>query len=310
MKAIVTGGCGFIGSHLVDDLVSLGHSVEVIDDLSAISNDEFYYNDKAVYHKVDILNEKMLNDIFKSFSPDVVFHLAAKARIQTTIDNPLLCCDVNFKGTANILEMSKIYGVDRVIFSSTSSIYGLKNECPLRESMAKDCLNPYSVSKSGAEDLCKMYNDLYKLKTITFRYFNVYGQRQPLKGQYAPVIGIFYRQKANGSSMTVVGDGLQTRDFTHVSDIVQANILALETDNDWAFGEIFNVGTGTNHSVLDICNMIGGQYKHIPERLGEARETLADISKIKKILHYEPTVSLESWIRNENLSYMDYAEKK
>tara|TARA_B000000565_G_scaffold221596_1_gene176344 strand:+ start:892 stop:1818 length:927 start_codon:yes stop_codon:yes gene_type:complete len=308
MKALVTGGCGFIGSNLVDDLVSSGHRVEVIDDLSAVSNNKFYYNDKASYHKVDILNEEKINDIFKSFSPNVVFHLAAKSRIQTTIENPLLCCDVNFKGTANILEMSKIHGVDRVIFSSTSSTYGLKNECPLREDMRKDCLNPYSVSKSGAEDLCKMYNDLYSLKTITFRYFNVYGQRQPLKGQYAPVIGIFYRQKANAEPMTVVGDGLQTRDYTNVSDVVRANILALETNDDQVFGEIFNVGSGTSYSVLDICNMIGGQYKHIPERIGEVRETLADISKIRKMLGYQPTIKLEDWINEENLKYGE--EKK
>lgn len=307
MKAIVTGGCGFIGSNLVDELISLGFSVEVIDNLSATSNEQFYYNDYAAYHEVDILDEKKVQEIFSNFLPDVVFHLAAKSRIQTTIENPLPCCDVNFKGTANILEASRKSNVERVIFSSTSSIYGLKNECPLKEDMEKDCLNPYSVSKSGAEDLCKMYNNLYGLKTITFRYFNVYGERQPLQGEYAPVIGYFYRQKARGQAMTIVGDGLQTRDFTHVSDIVQANVLAAQTDNSWAFGEIFNVGTGVNYSVLDICTMIGGDYEHIPERLGEARETLADIWKIKTFLNYEPKIRLEDWVKEENLKYKNYA---
>ena len=309
-KALITGGCGFIGSHIVDKLIANDVAVEVVDDLSAQQNEKFYYNDNANYHEISITNEKKLSKVFKSFRPDVVFHLAAKSRIQTTIDNPLLCCDVNFRGTANVLELSREYKVDRVLFSSTSSVYGLKNQCPLRENMQKDCLNPYSVSKSGAEELCKMYNNLYGLKTVIFRYFNVYGDRQPLKGQYAPVIGIFYRQKANGEPMTVVGDGSQTRDFTHVNDVVQANILAAETDSQNIFGEVFNVGSGTNHSVLDISSMIGGVLKFLPERLGEAKETLADISKIKRVLGYNPTVFLEEWVNRENNNIQNYVSKK
>ena len=166
--------------------------------------------------------------------------------------------------------------------------------------MPRDCLNPYSVSKAAGEDLCKMYNDLYKLKTIIFRYFNVFGERQPIKGDYAPVVGLFYRQKALGKPMTIVGDGLQTRDFTYVKDVVSANIAAAKTQNEEVFGEVFNVGSGTNTSVLEISEMIEGEPQFIPERKGEARETLADISKIRKILYYSPTVKLEEWIKKEN----------
>jgi UDP-glucose 4-epimerase len=182
------------------------------------------------------------------------------------------------------------------MYSSTSSAYGLKNEPPLKEDMPRDCLNPYSVTKVAAEDLCKMYQILWDLRTVIFRYFNVYGERQPVRGQYAPVVGIFQRQVADGELMTIVGGGLQRRDFTHVSDVVQANIRAAESDNRKIFGEIFNVGTGKNHSVLELAKLIGDEIIHVPERPGEAATTLADISKIQKYLGYEPTVKLEDWI--------------
>ena len=305
-RALVTGGCGFIGSHLVDALVNEGVKVEVVDDLSATENESFYYKPSAMYHRFDILNKIELNRTFELFRPDTVFHLAAKARIQRAIKNPINTCEVNFQGTCNILQCSKNVGVDRVIFSSTSSVYGLKNSCPLQEDMPKDCLNPYSVSKSAAEELCKMYYDLYDLKTIIFRYFNVFGERQPLKGDYAPVVGLFYKQKAAGKPMTIVGDGEQTRDFTYVKDVVNANLLAANTNNEEAFGQIFNVGSGKNTSVLEVAEMIGGETSFLPERKGEARETLANISKINEILHFSPTIKLEDWINEENNNLDNY----
>ena len=159
--------------------------------------------------------------------------------------------------------------------------------------MPNDCLNPYSVSKTNGEELCKMYTDLFGLKTITFRYFNVYGDRQCTRGQYAPVIGLFLKQKSEGKPMTVVGDGLQTRDYTNVKDVVDANILATECTE--GFGEIYNIGTGKEYTILDLCNFIGGEYKHIPERIGECRFTRADISKAKSILGYDPKITLEEY---------------
>ena len=296
-KAIVTGGNGFIGSHIVDALVRDGNfdEVRVIDNQSSDSHEQFYFNrDKKVVNFVyDIADYNLIRPIFDDV--DVVFHLAAESRIQPAILNPTLAAKTNVTGTCNVLQAAREAGCDRVIYSSTSSAYGLVNTPPLKEDMPKDCLNPYSVTKVAGEELCKMYTDLFGLKTITFRYFNVYGDRQCTKGQYAPVIGLFLRQKEAGEKMTVVGDGLQTRDYTNVEDVVQANILAMEVKK--GFGEIYNVGTGKEYSILDLVKIIGGEYEHIPERIGECRFTRADISKSKSILGYNPKVKLEDYLK-------------
>ena len=296
MKAIVTGGAGFIGSNLVDELVSLGHKVCVVDDESAESNDEFFWREDTENWKTDICDAEELERAFAAFTPEIVFHLAAFARIPLGIKNPVKACNINTLGTCNLLQLSRTYDVKRFIFSSTSSIYGLSNESPMTEDMPRDCLNPYSVTKAAAEDLCKMYYDLYKLPTVIFRYFNVYGERQPVSGQYAPVIGIFKRQKGDGEPMTIVGDGLQRRDFTYVKDVVSANILASTSENEDIFGEVFNIGNGKNYSVVEIAEMIGGEVEHIDARLGEAQVTLADASKTRFNLGWEPKGDLEKWL--------------
>ena len=294
--SIVTGGCGFIGSHIVDELVEAGDEVIVIDDMSAECNEEFYKNDNATYLNESITNYEAIKNAFKGVSN--VFHLAAESRIQPTLERPQEACKTNFVGTCNVLQAAREAGASKVIYSSTSSGYGLKNDPPLSEDMARDCLNPYSVSKVAAEDLCKMYYTLWGLRTVVLRYFNVYGERQPLKGQYAPVVGIFLRQKLANEDLTIVGDGSQRRDFTHVSDVVKANILAANTDDEECFGEIFNVGTGTNHSILEVAKMINHKYTMIAPRPAEAKTTLADISKAKDFLNYQPSVNLEEWINN------------
>lgn len=294
MKCLVTGGAGFIGSNLVDKLVELGHDVNCIDNESSDANIEFYYNEKVKNYKLDICDYDKILPLFENV--DYVFHLAAEARIQPSIKNPLKAVRSNVLGTANVLQASREKRVKRVIYSSTSSGYGF-NPIPNSEDQPDDCLNPYSVSKVGAEKLCSMYTKLFGLKTIVLRYFNVYGDRQPLKGQYAPVIGIFKRQKENGEPLTIVGDGLQRRDFTNVRDVVQANVLSATKDIDEnLYGTVFNVGTGTNHSVLEVAKMISDNYVFIDARLGEMRETLADNSKIRKILGWEPSVKLEDYI--------------
>jgi len=177
--------------------------------------------------------------------------------------------------------------------------------------MPADCLNPYSVTKVAGEELCKMYYRLYGLRTVIFRYFNVYGERQPVKGQYAPVIGIFLRQKNNKQPMTIVGDGSQKRDFVHVSDVVEANIKASMLPDKpfyiengiantmWDYGMVINVGTGISYSVKEISEMIGGESIHLPPRIGEARITLADNTLAKLVLNWHPKVMLEDWI-NKN----------
>ena len=296
MKALVTGGNGFIGSHIVDRLVEENHEVVIIDDCSAECNEQFYFNQAATNHKISICDSEKIESLFGGV--DVVFHLAAESRIQPAILNPTHTAQVNFIGTLNVLQAARKHNVDRVIYSSTSSGYGLKNKPPLNEEMKKDCLNPYSVTKCAAEDLCVMYNNLFGLKTITLRYFNVYGDRQPLKGQYAPVVGLFLKQFKEGKPMTVVRDGQQRRDFTHVKDVVDVNYMAATT-NENVFGEIFNVGSGVNYSIIELANMIGNDYIYLDSRPGEARETLADISKIKNLLEWEPQRSFEKYVLEE-----------
>ena len=294
MKCLVTGGAGFIGSNLVDKLIEDGNTVVVIDNESSDAHDNFYWNPLSDNHKLDICDYDTVRPLFKDV--DIVYHLAAEARIQPALLNPILATKTNVTGTCTVLQCAREANVKRVIYSSTSSAYGLKNTPPLRETMPNDCLNPYSVTKTSGEELCKMYTNLFGLQTVVFRYFNVYGERQPLRGQYAPVIGLFIRQNLEGKEMTVVGDGLQRRDFTHVSDVVVANILASNMSNSKCIGETFNIGTGTNHNILDIVKMIDGPHKHIPPRPAESRVTLSDSSKARLVLGWSAKVKLEDWM--------------
>jgi len=302
MRSLVTGGAGFIGSHLVDTLLEMGHQVTVVDNESSTCNEKFYWNDKAWNVKADISDEKMMEQVFSCVNEgmpkiDWVFHLAAYSRIQIALQNPVGCVKTNVLGTTTLLQFAREHGVKAFINSSTSSSYGLKNEPPLREDMPPDCLNPYSVSKVAAENMCKMYSDLFDLNIVNLRYFNVYGERQPIRGQYAPVVGLFLEQWRNGDSFTIVGDGEQRRDFTHVKDVVRANIAAA-IRSECINGELINVGTGTNHSVNQIANMISSSnaIEFIPPRPAEARVTLADISKAEKLLGYVPSIEISDWI--------------
>jgi len=294
-KFLVTGGKGFIGSHLVDKLVDKGHSVIVIDNESAQSNSRFYTNDAAINIKMDINDYEEIEPFFHNIN--VVFHCASEARLQPSIGNPLLTLRTNYQGTANVLEASRKHKVNRVVFSSTSSAYGEKNSMPLKEDMIPDCLTPYSSSKIAAEELCKLYYHLYGLETVILRYFNVYGDRQPLKGPYAPIIGRFLKQWMFHKPMTIIGDGSKRRDYTHVKDVVNANILTLIPDSKNICGEIFNVGTGKNYSSLEIAKLIRDEYIFIDDRPAESKETLADTTKIHDVLGWYPTIKLEDWIK-------------
>lgn len=297
MKCIVTGGAGFIGSHVVDKLISLKAEVIVIDNESSASHDQFYHNENATYYKYDIAEYDLIRPLFDGV--DYVFHLAAESRIQPAIENPLLCVRTNVLGTSVILQCAREAGVTRVIYSSTSSAYGLKNEPPLDETMPDDCLNPYSVAKVAGEKMCKMYTDLFGLETVILRYFNVYGEREPTKGQYAPVVGLFLRQKKAQQPLTIVGDGEQRRDFTHVSDVVDANIKAMYSPEQ-LLGTVYNVGTGKNYSVMELARMISNTVEFIPPRIGESRITLADNHKICYNMGWKPTKNIEDYIA-ENL---------
>ena len=295
-KSLVTGGAGFIGSNLVDKLLTMGHEVIVIDNQFSEAHDQFYWNFHSKNYRMDIRDYSLTRKLYDGV--DYVFHLAAEARIQPAIENPIEAVSINSIGTCTVLQCAREAGVKRVMYSSTSSGYGM-NEPPNVETQPDDCLNPYSVSKVNGEKLCRMYTSLYGLETVCFRYFNVYGNRQPLKGQYAPVIGIFLRQLAAGEPLTIVGDGEQRRDFTHVDDVVNANIkAALANIDDKCFGQVYNVGTGLNHSINEIAATISDNKINISARPGEAKISLANNTKLRETFDWEPTVKLEDWIKD------------
>jgi len=296
-RCLVTGGKGFIGSHLVERLLDDGHEVIVIDDESAPENEEFHEFDGAAYHKTDICDPGT-HSLYEGV--DVVFHLAARARIQPTIDDPSHAFVNNVIGTQSVLEASRKANVKRVVYSGSSSVYGLKNHAPQHEDMSPDCLNPYSLSKYQGEQIRELYSRLYNLPTVVLRYFNVYGPREPLRGKYAPVIGIFKKQRAAGEVLTIVGDGTKRRDFTHVLDVVDANLRAASYINwsqpDRAAHDVFNIGTGTNHSINEIAEMVGGSTSHIRDRPAEAQETRAYVVRAEERLGWVATRGLPDMI--------------
>lgn len=307
MKIIVTGGAGFIGSHLVDELVRQGHKVKVVDNLCIFKkqSDFFYRNPKAEYYKYDIRSPKPLVKAFRGV--DIVFHLAALARIQPSMENPGLYEETNSLGTMNVLIAAKKAGARRVIYSSSSSVYGRKNKPPVSEEMFPDPLNPYAATKLSGEYYCKIFSSAFGLETVILRYFNVYGPRQPKIGQYTPVVAKFIRQINNGEPMTIVGDGKMTRSFTYVNDVVGANISAMKSKKIGK-GEIINIATGpdSKYSINRLAEMIGKdkitnliknkRAVYIPPRLAEILHSRANISKAKKLLGWLPKIKMEEGI--------------
>lgn len=298
-NCLVTGGAGFIGSNLVDKLVDLCDKVVVIDNKSSKSRDEYYSNERAINYDLDLSdpqNIETIKNILIENKIRNIFHMAADVSVQYCVENPQQSYSNNILSTLNILESSRISNmIDRFVFSSTSAVYGLTDKISI-ETNPIDCLNSYSYSKYAGENLVKMYYDLYGLPTISFRYFNVYGNRQATKGQYAPVMGIFLKQKKEGIPLTITGDGLQTRDFIHVSDVVNANILVANTYVQGAHGKTYNIGSGKGYTIRKIAEMIHNHAEHIAPRYGEARFSCANISKMKSTFGWEPTIKLEDWI--------------
>ena len=295
MISLVTGGAGFIGSNLVDYLIEQGHEVICVDNESAECNDKFYWNDKACNIIGDITDYNFIKNCFKEV--DYVFHLAAESRLQPAIKNPIEAVYKNCVGTTTILQCAREAGVKRLVYSSTSSGYGF-NPSPNVETQPDDCLNPYSASKVAAEKFCKMYSDLYGLETVVLRYFNVFGERSPTRGQYAPVIGIFDRQRLSGEALTIVGDGTQRRDFIYVGDVAKANLIAAEANlNKKYFGQVFNIGSGINYSVQEIADAISDNQTYIPKREGEMETTWSNIEKASEILGWKPEVDVLDWIK-------------
>ena len=255
-KAIVTGGAGFIGSNLVDRLINMGIEVLIIDDLSTGKKENI--NPKATFYNLDISKASTTRLQTIMDNVDIVFHTAAKARVQPSIDDPISFDEVNVKGTLNVLLASHKAGVKRVVYSASSSAYGNATKFPTPEEHPTNPLSPYGLQKYIGEQYCKMFSEVYGLDTVSLRYFNVYGERMLLEGAYCLVLGIFAKQTLEGKPLTINNDGEQRRDFTYVGDIIDANILAANQKEPFN-GEAFNIGNGKNYSVNEVAKMFGGK---------------------------------------------------
>ncbi|MSU45392.1 MAG: NAD-dependent epimerase/dehydratase family protein [Candidatus Zambryskibacteria bacterium] len=289
-KIIVTGGAGFIGSNITRELVSLGFDVHVVDNLSGGKKENV--DSRATLHIVDLTDLNAIKPIFKDAT--YVFHLAALPRVQFSIEFPAESHNANVNGTLNVLLASKEAGVKKVIYSASSSAYGDQPIMPLKEDMSPNPKSPYALQKYMGELLCKMFSQIYNLPTVSLRYFNVYGPGQSAEGAYALVIAKFLKQIKEGKTMTVTGDGSQTRDFTNVKDVVCANILAMKSEKV-GNGEVLNIGAGKNQSINTITKLIGGPVEYIPARF-EPKDTLADNSLARELLGWIPEVKIEEGI--------------
>lgn len=288
-KAVVTGGAGFIGSHLTEALVARGFETHVVDNYAAGRREDRIIAG-ATYHEVDVRDTEALIPIFAD--AHCIFHEAALPRVQFSIEHPVETFSVNAGGTVSVLDAAKRAGARRVVYAASSSAYGDQPVLPLSEDLSTHPQSPYGLQKYIGELALRTWSEVYGIETVSLRYFNVYGPRLDPDGAYALVIGKFLKFRKEGKPLTIWGDGSHTRDFTHVSDISRANMLAM--DSSWVGkGEVINIGAGKDVSVLRIAEMIGGEIVHEPERL-EPAFTRADNSKAKELLGWEPTIALEN----------------
>jgi UDP-glucose 4-epimerase len=293
-KVLVTGAAGFIGSNLVDELIAQGYEVYGIDNLSTGKKENI--NRKCRFTDLDLRKKGKVASYVGRIKPEYVFHLAALARIQPSIKDPITWNDNNANSTLNLLNACRKAKVLKVVYSGSSSAYG-DNSLPFVENQIAGPKNPYALSKYVGEQWCKLYHDLYGLDVTVLRYFNVYGPRQVLQGDYATVVGIFLNQKREGRPLTIVGDGTQRRDFTYVKDIVAANIAAAKRPG---YG-LYNIGTGRSYTIKTVADMIEpDQSKRVwgLVRQTEAQDVRADNSKAKEELGWEPKFDLASGIKD------------
>lgn len=289
-KAVVTGGAGFVGSHVTDALIADGFEVAVIDNLSGGKPENV--NAKAVLHEVDVRDYEKILPIMEG--AQYVFHLAALPRVQYSIDYPEETNSVNIGGTLSVLRAAHAAKVSRVVYAASSSAYGNQEKLPLSEDMPADPLSPYGLQKYVGELYAKVFATVYGLQTVSVRFFNVYGPRLDPEGAYALVIGRFLKQRKEGKPMTITGDGEQTRDFTHITDIVNG-MIAAATSMKVGKGEVINLGRGKQVSVNELAKLIGGPVEYVPPRI-EPKRTEADIRKAKELLGWEPKVGLEEGV--------------
>tara|TARA_B100001964_G_C14209582_1_gene589832 strand:+ start:92 stop:1072 length:981 start_codon:yes stop_codon:yes gene_type:complete len=302
MKAIVTGGAGFIGSHMAELLLDKGFEVAVIDDFSNGQKDNvdiFKKNPKYKFYEIDISKE-FDDSMFKN--ADYVFHMAALADIVPSIEEPVKYHNANVTGTIRVLEASRKHNIKKVVFSASSSCYGIPDKYPTSETAEARPQYPYAFTKYISEQYTLFWSKLYKLPVVSLRYFNVYGTRARTNNTYGAVFKVFLKQKLENKPLTIVGDGSQTRDFVYVTDVAKANLIAAESDIN---GEVINIGTGNPQSVKYLIELINSPSVHIPKRPGEPDSTHADITKAKKLLKWKPEVSFEEGVKImlDNIDY-------
>jgi UDP-glucose 4-epimerase len=294
-RIVVTGGAGFIGSHLVERLLKDGHTVTVLDNFSTGRRENLDHiedNPRLSIHTVDVSHHAKIKPFFEGV--DWVFHLAALADIVPSIQQPLTYHQANVDGTIAVLEAARRAGVKRFVYAASSSCYGIPDEIPTPETAPIRPMYPYALTKYLGEQYVLHWNKVYKLPCVSLRLFNVYGPRARTTGAYGAVFGVFLAQKLAGKPFTVVGDGTQTRDFTFVTDVVDAFVGAAESDIE---GEVLNVGSGNTYSVNRLASLLGGDVVHIPKRPGEPDCTFADIQKISQMLGWQAKVRFEDGVR-------------
>ena len=297
---LVTGGSGFIGSHLCRKLLGEGHGVRVLDNLS--SGKRANLSDVAGdidFHEADLRDEDAVQRAVEGV--EYILHHAAVASVQTSVEEPLIEQQINSVGTLNLLEAARQAGVRRVVFAASAAAYGNDPRVPKREDMRPTPESPYAISKLAGEYYCGIYDRLYGLETVCLRYFNVYGPRQDPASPYSGVISIFAKRMLNGLVPLVHGDGLQTRDFVSVYDVVAANMLAHQVES--ARGQVYNIGSGRRSSLMDLLTALNAvlssdiQAEFVEARAGDVRDSLADISKAQSELGYRPSMDLERGLR-------------
>ena len=290
-KVVVTGGAGFIGSHLTDALIKQGDQVIVIDNLSTGKKDNL--NPKAEFFQLDICDFEKIRPVFTDC--DFVFHLAAIPRMPLSIERPRETSQINIMGTISVFKAASEAKADRVVFASSSSVYGPQNTLPLKEEMIPNPISPYGLQKWVGERFAEMFGKHYDLSVVCLRYFNVYGPRVDFESDYSLVVGKFLRQHEQGEPLTIYGDGEQTRGFCYVGDVVRATIKAAKAEG-LRSGEIINIGLEKSHSVNYLAQLIGGEKRYLPERPGDPKHTQADMSKAKELLNWQPLVSFEQGV--------------
>ncbi len=291
-KILVSGGAGFIGSHLVDKLIKDKHKVVVIDNLSGGKKE--HINKNAKFYKVDICSSK-ISDIFKKEKFDYVFHLAAIPRVPYSVKEPVKTTKVNVLGTANVFKTAYDNGVKRIVFASSSSVYGDQKKLPLVETMPSLPVSPYGMQKLQGEELARLFSNLYELPVVCLRYFNVYGPRIDFNSDYSLVLGKFLRFSKENKPLTIYGDGKQTRAFCYVDDVVEANIKAMKSKKIKG-GEVINIGGKQSHSVNYLASLISNDIKYLPVRKGDVLHTMADTKKAKRLLDWSSKTEFEKGI--------------